>query len=120
MTKIKTGHVFQVSAKGQNYIALGSAMVDGKLQIIATRNGNIKLDGNSKHGSPIVRRKSAKLGKVGTRLALHMFETTKIYKIHDRRPVNLKSVWTIGNADESTQKQVKRINAGVNTTAYAL
>ena len=114
--KVKTGDVFQVNnSKGQNYIALGRATVNGETVVIATSNGNIKLNGQSKIGSPVVRRKSAGLGKVGTRLVLHAFAPSKIYKIHDNRTVDLKTVWTRGNADEQFRTQVKRINVDLKT-----
>lgn len=114
---VKTGDVFQVNnSRGQNYIALGRARVNGETMVIATSNGNIRLNGKSKVGSPVVRRKSAKLGKVGTRLVLHMFAPSKIYKIHDNRTVDLKTVWTLGNADDQFRTEVKRINVGLKTT----
>ena len=117
--KIKTGHVFQVTAKGPNYIALGKTTDDaGNTIIVATKNGNIRNDGLAKMGRRIRRKASAPLKKVGNRMALYGFEATKIHNVHGFRSVDLDSVWDRGSADD-LGVEVKKMTARSGVTSAA-
>ena len=121
-TKIKTGHVFQRTSKGPNYIALGKTKdANGKPLIIATKNGNIRLDGRAKLGHRVRRNAKAPLGKKGDRLALFAFRAENIHQIHGYRSVDLGSIWERGQA-EDIGVEVKKMSAssGVKVTATSL
>jgi len=122
MTKITTGNMFQRTIKGPNYIALGKAKDEnGELVIIATKNGNINLDGKAKVGHKIRKTKKAALGKKGNRLALYAFYAKDIANIHGQRPVALDTIWERGQADDvGVEVKVMTKRTGVNTDAPVL
>lgn len=124
MTKIKTGDVFQRTVKGPNYIALGKAKdSEGETLIIATKNGNIRLDGQAKIGHKITRSraKNIKLGKKGNRLALYAFYAKDIANIHGSREVQLNTVWERGQAEDvGVEVKVMSNRTGVKTSAPVL
>lgn len=121
-TKIKTGNVFQRTLKGPNYIALGKAMdEEGETVIIATKNGNIKMNGEAKLGHKIRRSKKSALGKKGNRLALYAFYAKDIANIHGQRPVKLDTIWERGQADDvGVEVSVMNSRTGVKTEAPVL
>ena len=119
--KVRTGDVFQRTVKGPNYIAIGKAKIDGQVLVIASKNGTINKDGQARVGHEIVTTRRAKLGKKGTRPNLYAFKPSQIFQIHSNRPVDLKSVWEVGNAD-NLDVHVRKMNRrnGADTTATRL
>lgn len=87
MSRVKTGHVVQIREKGPNYIVLGTASVGGERHLIATKNGNIRLDGNAK--KPGVNPQTGETAP----LKVYAFKANQILRVHQERTVNLNSVF---------------------------
>lgn len=107
MTTIKTGMVYQRTVKGPNYLALGTAMIDGAKHIISVKNGNINANG-----------KSRRMRKTKGGVVVFAHSPNDIARIHQVREVDVKSIFTLGEADTTVEKDLKRLlTKGVNTAA---
>ncbi len=105
-TKIKTGLVYQRTTKGPNYLCLGKATINGETKIISVKNGSIRNDGR------------CKLGHTEQRVSLFAHSPASIARIHQVRNVDVKSVFTRGEALPGMKTLTKRmIRRGVNTNA---
>lgn len=106
MTTIKTGLVYQRTTKGPNYLCLGKATINGTTKIISVKNGAIRNDGK------------CKLGHVESRVSLYAHNPTDIARIHQVRDVDVKSVFTRGEALPGMKTLTRRlVKRGVNTNA---
>jgi hypothetical protein len=107
MTTIKTGMVYQRTQKGPNYLCLGTAMINGEKQIISVKNGNINANG-----------KSRRMSKSNGGVVIYAHAPEDIARVHQVRGVDVKSIFTLGEADKTVQKDLKRLlNKGVATAA---
>lgn len=107
MSTIRTGLVYQRTAKGPNYVCLGKAIVAGQTMIISVKNGNIRKNGKCKA-------EGASAGPV----VLHAHNPSDIARIHQLREIDVKSVFTIGGALPEFQATTKRMLVnGVATEA---
>lgn len=107
MTKIKTGMVYQRTVKGPNYLCLGTAMINGQKHVISVKNGNINANGKSRNMS------GADAGVV-----TYAHSVNSIARIHQLREVDTETVFTLGGADRSIKKSLKRaLTQGVATAA---
>lgn len=107
MTKIKTGMVYQRTAKGPNYLCLGTAMIGGIKHVISVKNGNINADGKSRN-----------MENVGAGVVTYAHSVNSIARIHQFRDVKTDTVFTLGLADRSIKKSLKRaLTQGVDTAA---
>lgn len=100
MTKIKTGLVYQRTAKGPNYVCLGKAVIGGETMVISTKNGNITDSGKCKMQGdfPVV---------------LHAHKPHSVARIHQVRSIDVTSVFARGGAEASMKKATKRVVAGL-------
>lgn len=106
MTVIRTGSVYQRTAKGPNYVCLGKAKIGGQNMIVSVKNGNIRKDGN------------CKLQGRGEPVTLHAHYPENVARIHQVRDVNLSSVFSNGGALPDFQDVTKRMLAkGIETEA---
>ena len=107
MSKVKTGHVFQLTVKGPNYIVLGTTSVEGSRKLVVTKNGNIRLDGKAKRAglAPIV---------------LYVVSPSKVKRVHQQRKVDLKSVFLKETRTVLPNNTVKRSNVGVESSAVVM
>lgn len=107
MTVIKTGMVYQRTAKGPNYLCLGRATVNGQSMLISVKNGNINKDGTSR------RMRNTQGGVV-----IFAHSPENIARVHQVRTVNVSSIFTLGEADTTVQKDLKKLlKKGVVTQA---
>lgn len=107
MTTIKTGMVYQRTAKGPNYVCLGKATVDGQTVLVSVKNGNVNKDGTSRN-----MRKSAG----GVTIFAHSPDS--IARVHQVRTVNVSSIFSRGEADTTVQPSLKRlVTKGIATAA---
>jgi hypothetical protein len=107
MSTIRTGLVYQRTAKGPNYLCLGKAVVAGQTMIISVKNGNIRKNGKCKAQ-----------GNAEGPVTLHAHLPSKIARIHQVREVDVKSVFTVGGALPEFQATTKRMVAnGIETEA---
>lgn len=106
MSTIKTGMVYQRTAKGPNYVCLGKATVDGQQMIVSVKNGNITASGKS--------RKMNRKQKV----VVFAHAPESIARIHQVRRVDVKSVFDLGGAPGALEGSLKRIlTKGLDTAA---
>jgi hypothetical protein len=107
MTTIKTGMVYQRTHKGPNYLCLGVATIGGERHVISVKNGNINANG-----------KSRSMGKAENGVSIYAHSVRSIARIHQFRDVKVGTVFTLGKADKSVKKDLKRIlTKGIETTA---
>ncbi|MDD3412547.1 MAG: hypothetical protein PHY47_00960 [Lachnospiraceae bacterium] len=107
MSTIKTGLVYQRTVKGPNYICLGKANIGGRTMVISVKNGNIRQDGKCKLR-----------GNAEGAVLLHAHEPTKIARIHQVRDIDVKSVFTNGEALAELAAATKKMVAkGIETSA---
>ena len=111
MSTIKTGLVYQRTAKGPNYVCLGKAVLPdskgvNKLFIISVKNGNIRKNGKCKEQG------------AGEAVTLYAHAPQDIARIHQAREVDVKSVFTLGGAPMQFAGATKRmLQNGVATEA---
>ena len=107
MATIKTGAVYQRTVKGPNYLCVGTTMVDGERYIVSVKNGNIGMNG-----------KSRRMEKSNGRVTVFAHSPNDIARIHQVRQVDVGSIFTLGKAEPSIKKDLKRIiTKGVATAA---
>jgi hypothetical protein len=107
MTVIKTGMVYQRTAKGPNYLCLGKATVGGETMLISVKNGNINKDGSSR-----------KMGKSAGGVVIFAHSPDNIARVHQVRTVNVSSIFSAGEADTTVKSDLKRLlTKGINTAA---
>ena len=107
MTTIKTGMVYQRTLKGPNYVCLGVTTINGQRHVVSVKNGNINLNG-----------KSRSMDNAEGGVSIYAHSVNSIARIHQLRDVNVKTVFTLGKADKSVQKDLKRIlTKGIETAA---
>jgi len=107
MTTIKTGMVYQRTAKGPNYLCLGKATINGETMVISVKNGNINKDGAARDMSR---------SQGGVVVFAH--SPNDIARVHQVRDVNVSSIFTRGEADTTVQPVLKRmLTQGVRTAA---
>lgn len=105
MSVIRTGSVYQRTAKGPNYVCLGKAKIGGQTMIISVKNGNIRKDGRCKLAG-------------GAPVTLHAHYPENVARIHQTRSVNLGTVFSRGGALPEFQEATKRMLAkGIETEA---
>jgi hypothetical protein len=106
MTTIRTGLVYQRTAKGPNYVCLGKANVGGQTMIISVKNGNIRANGKCKEQG------------AGEAVVLYAHAPKDIARVHQAREVDVKTVFTVGGALPEFQHTTKRmLQNGVATEA---
>jgi hypothetical protein len=97
MSVIRTGLVYQRTAKGPNYVCLGKAVINGETMVVSTKNGNITASGKCKaQGS-------------GFPVTLHAHYPDKVARIHDVRSIDVKSVFTRGGAEADLEVLTKKM-----------
>lgn len=107
MTTIKTGMVYQRTAKGPNYVCLGKATINGQTMVISVKNGNINKDGAARDMSR---------SQGGVVVFAHAPED--IARVHQVREVDVASIFDRGEADTTVKPVLKRLlTKGISTAA---
>jgi hypothetical protein len=110
MSTIRTGLVYQRTTKGPNYICVGKANIGGVMHVISVKNGNIRQDGKCKL-------RGASAGPV----ALHAHNPGTLARIHQVRDIDVKSVFSNGEALPALEGITRKIaSKGLFTSADSL
>lgn len=107
MTTIKTGTVYQRTAKGPNYVCLGKATIGGRTMIVSVKNGNINADGTARNMAN---------SQGGVVVFAHC--PKEIARVHQVRKVKVATIFSKGAADTTVKPVLKRLlTKGMNTAA---
>ena len=107
MTIIKTGMVYQRTAKGPNYVCLGKATINGETMVISVKNGNINKDGDARN-----------MSKAAGGVIVFAHSPNNIARVHQVRDVNVSTIFSKGDADTTVQPVLKRLlTKGIDTAA---
>jgi hypothetical protein len=107
MTIIKTGMVYQRTAKGPNYLALGKTTINGETMVISVKNGNVNKNGDARS-----------MAKAAGGVVIFAHSPDDIARVHQLRDVNVSTIFTKGEADTTVQRDLKRmLTKGINSAA---